>query len=155
MQTALVQMNVQLPLVVADITGATGLRILRDIVAGQTDPAALARHRDRRCNASETEIAAALTGHYRPEHRFSLTQHLHLYDVHQDQIAACGHAIEACRSRLAAAGAAPDAPLPPARIRLTTRGNEPSFDVRTPLHRLTQTDRGDGRVLGGSQPDFH
>jgi hypothetical protein len=35
MQKAVVQMNVQRPLVVSDITGATGLRILRDIVAGR------------------------------------------------------------------------------------------------------------------------
>ena len=62
MQKALVQMNVQLPLVVSDITGVTGLRILRDIVAGRTDPHALAQHRDYRCHASEAEIVAALTG---------------------------------------------------------------------------------------------
>ena len=76
MQKALVQMNVQLPLVVSDITGVTGLRILRDIVAGRTDPHALAQHRDYRCHASETEIAAALTGNYRPEHVFGLRQNL-------------------------------------------------------------------------------
>jgi transposase len=35
MQKALVHMNLQLPLVVSDITGITGLRILRDIVAGR------------------------------------------------------------------------------------------------------------------------
>jgi len=52
MQKALVQMNVQLPLVVSDITGVTGLRILRDIVAGQRDPQHLAQHRDDRCHAS-------------------------------------------------------------------------------------------------------
>src|SRR5213078_4291838 len=38
MQKALVQMNLQLPIVISDITGVTGLRILRDIVGGQTDP---------------------------------------------------------------------------------------------------------------------
>jgi Transposase len=38
-QKALIQMNLQLALVVSDITGLTGLRILRDIIAGQRDPA--------------------------------------------------------------------------------------------------------------------
>jgi len=38
MQKALVQMNLQLALVVSDITGVTGLRILRDIVAGERTP---------------------------------------------------------------------------------------------------------------------
>jgi transposase len=73
MQKALVQMNVQLPLVVSDITGVTGLRILRDLVAGQHDPLRLAEHRDHRCRASKAEIIAALTGNYRPEH-LNLTQ---------------------------------------------------------------------------------
>src|SRR5438876_1004754 len=76
MQKALVQMNLQLPIVISDITGVTGLRILRDIIAGQTDPHALAQHRDHRCQASEAEITAALTGHYRPEHVFVLHQNL-------------------------------------------------------------------------------
>jgi hypothetical protein len=80
MQKALVQMNVQLPLVVSDITGITGLRILRDIVAGRTDPHALAQHRDYRCHASEAEIVAALTGNYRPEHVFGLRQNLEAFD---------------------------------------------------------------------------
>jgi transposase len=71
MQKALVQMNLQLPLVVSDITGVTGLRILRDIVAGHRDPVRLAEHRDPRCHASKAEIVAALTGNYRPEHLFA------------------------------------------------------------------------------------
>jgi hypothetical protein len=60
-------MNLQLPLVVSDITGVTGLRILRDIVAGQRDPVCLAQHRDYRCRATEAAIVAALTGNYRTE----------------------------------------------------------------------------------------
>ncbi len=74
LQKALVQMNVQLPLVVSDITGVTGLRILRDIVAGHRDPQRLAQHRDYRCRASEAEIVAALTGNYRAEQVFVLQQ---------------------------------------------------------------------------------
>ena len=83
MQKALVQMNVQLPFVVSDITGLTGLRILRDIVAGNHDPAQLAHHRDARCRATPAEIVAALTGHYRPEHLFALQQNLELFDACQ------------------------------------------------------------------------
>src|SRR6516162_7428988 len=60
MQKALMQMNVQLHHVVTDITGATGMRIIRGIVAGERDPAALAAHRDRRCHASAEEVSAAL-----------------------------------------------------------------------------------------------
>lgn len=140
MQQALVQMNVQLPLVVSDITGVTGLRILRDIVAGHRDPQHLARHRDHRCRASEAEIVAALTGNYRAEHVFVLRQNLELFDTYQQQLTACDIAIEAHLVQLAATAAAPTTPLPPARRRQTPRANDPRFDLRTPLHQLTGVD---------------
>ncbi len=140
MQKALVQMNVQLPLVVSDITGATGLRILRDIVAGQRDPQQLARHRDDRCHASEAEIAAALTGHYRPEHLFALQQNLELCDSYQRQLTACDVAVEADLAQLAATTPPSPVLLPAARRRQKPRDNEPRFDVRTPLHQLTGID---------------
>jgi transposase len=141
MQKALVQMNVQLPRVVSDITGVTGMRILRDIVAGQRDPQLLARHRHERCHASETEIAHALTGNYRAEHLFVLRQELLLYDVHQTQLTACDHAIEAELRALTAPRSEPTLPLPAARKpRRTPVGNEPDFDMRTPLYRLLGTD---------------
>lgn len=140
MQKALVQMNVQLPLVVSDITGVTGLRILRDIVAGQRDPRHLAQHRDYRCRASEAELVAALTGHYRPEHVFVLAENLALFDVYQQRLAACDAAIAAQLATLARAAAPPPTPLPAPRRRQTRSDNEPAFDVRTPLHQLTHAD---------------
>jgi transposase len=139
MQKALVEMNLQLPLVVSDITGVTGLRILRDVVAGQRDPQALAAHRDHRCRASKAEIVAALTGNYRPEHLFVLTQNLELFDACQAQLGACDRAIEAHMQRLTATIAAPPTTLPAPRVTRTqrTRDNAPRFDLRTPLHHLT------------------
>jgi transposase len=137
MQKALVQMNLQLPLVVSDITGLTGLRILRDIVAGQRDPAHLAEHRDHRCRASKAEIIAALTGNYRPEHLFVLTQNLALFDACHVQIAACDQTIEAHVQTLTAVRDAPATPLPAPRVTRKPRENEPRFEVRTPLHHLT------------------
>ena len=140
MQKALVQMNLQLPLVLSDITGVTGLRILRDIVAGQRDPQQLARHRDRRCHASETEIVAALTGNYRPEHLFTLQQNLELFDVYQRQLTACDVAVEGYLASLAAPLTPPSTPLPAPRRRQQPQDNAPRFDVRTPLHHLTGVD---------------
>src|SRR5579864_5860584 len=137
MQKALIQMNIQLPLVVSDITGVTGLRILRDIVAGYRDPHQLAQHRDYRCRASEAEIVAALTGNYRPEHVFVLQQNLELFDIYQRQLTTCDVAIEAHLARLAATTAPPASPLPAAHRRQKPRENEPRFDLRTPLHQLT------------------
>jgi transposase len=137
MQKALIQMNLQLPLVVSDITGVTGLRILRDIVAGRRDPAQLADHRDHRCRASKTEIIAALTGNYRPEHVFVLQQNLDLFDACQAQLADCDTAIEAHIQTLTTAIPAPATPLPPPRVTKKPRDNEPRFELRTPLHLLT------------------
>lgn len=62
MQKALQQMNVQLPLVLSDIMGETGQRILRAIVAGERDPLKLAQLRHPSCKSREDEIAKALTG---------------------------------------------------------------------------------------------
>ena len=133
MQKALVQMNLQLPL----ITGVTGLPILRDIVAGHHDPNHLADHRDHRCRASKADIVAALTGHYRPEHLFVLQQNLELFDTCQAQLAACDLVIDAHVQRLTAQVATPATLLPAPRVTKKPRDNEPRFDIRTPLHQLT------------------
>jgi transposase len=140
MQKALVQMNLQLHLVISDISGVTGLRILRDIVAGRTDPALLAQHRDFRCSASEDEIRAALTGHYRPEHLFGLKQNLELHDVYQGQLATCDRAIEAQLTAMSLRCAPPEQPLPTPRSRRKPRDNEPRFEVRALLHHLSGAD---------------
>jgi transposase len=140
MQKALVQMNLQLPNVISDITGVTGLRMVRDIVAGQTDPHALAQHRDGRCRASEAEIVAALTRHDRPEPLFVLQQNLELFDAYQRQVAACDAAIEAHVHTLAAQAPVPAGPLPAPRTKKKPYDNEPRFDIRTPLHQLTGVD---------------
>ena len=83
MQKALMQMNVQLHHVVSDITGLTGMRIIRAIVAGQNAiPSVLAEFRDAPLQGvAKTRSGQALTGNYRPEHVFALRQALELYDV--------------------------------------------------------------------------
>jgi len=72
MQKALSQMNIQLHNVISDVTGATGMQILRSIISGNYDPRALAEYRDARCKASVDTIAESLTGNYRAEHVFAL-----------------------------------------------------------------------------------
>lgn len=88
MQKALDQMNVQVHRAVTDITGKTGMAIVRAIVEGERDPAVLATHRDRRCKKSVATIAEHLTGTWRREHLFNLAQSLRLYDHLQEQITA-------------------------------------------------------------------
>ncbi len=76
MQKALDQMNVQVHRAVSDLTGTTGLAIVRAIVAGERNPARLAVNRDRRCRKSVEEIAQYLTGNWREEHLFNLASAL-------------------------------------------------------------------------------
>src|ERR1700690_4472358 len=100
MQKALTEMNVKLHHVVADVTGATGLRIIRAILAGEHDPKVLARLRDYRCHASAETIEKALTGSYRAEHLFALEQALALYDAYHEKVSACDVRIEAVLKEL-------------------------------------------------------
>jgi len=76
MQKALVQMNIQL----TDVMGMTGQAIIRDIVAGERDPAILARHHNARLKASAQDVRRALTGNWRDEHLFLLKQSLAIFD---------------------------------------------------------------------------
>src|SRR3981189_3204646 len=100
MQKALTEMNLQLHHVVADITGATGLRIIRAILAGERDPQALAALRHYSCHSSAETIARALTGSYRAEHLFALEQALALYDAYREKVSACDVRIEAVLKEL-------------------------------------------------------
>lgn len=87
MQKALDQMNVQVHHAVSDLTGKTGLAIVRAIVEGNRDPIALARLRDPRCKKSAAEIAQHLTGTWRDEHLFNLRMGLRRYDEIMEIIA--------------------------------------------------------------------
>ncbi len=137
MHKSMTLMNLQLHNVLTDVTGVTGMAILRDIVAGHTDPAGLARHRDYRCKASPEEFVASLTGHYRGELVFALRQSIELYDVYQDKIRACDEQIEALIRALEAPCPTPDRELlPPPRTK-RPRKSEPHFDIRSPLFLLS------------------
>lgn len=100
MQKALNQMNIQLHHVVSDLTGVTGMKIIRAILAGERDPRVLAEHRDRRCKNPVETIAKALQGNWREEHLFSLRQALELFDVYQQKIDDCDQAIAGCSTHL-------------------------------------------------------
>jgi transposase len=140
MQKALIEMNLQLHNVISDITGVTGMRILRDIVDGVTDPVVLAAHRDYRCRASEEEIAASLTGNYRAEHLFALRQNLELFDTIQRQIQDCDGEVETLLHRLARKHEKAKRSLPRPRCKFKFCDNEPRFDIRDPLFRLSGVD---------------
>jgi len=93
MQKALQQMNLLLHNVVSDITGVTGMKIMKAILAGERDPRVLARNRHEGCKNSSATIAKSLVGNYREEHLFALRQAVELYEMYQAKIADCDQAI--------------------------------------------------------------
>jgi transposase len=135
MQKALMQMNVQLHHVVSDVTGVTGMKIIRAILDGERDTAKLAAFRDVRCKESVETIREGLVGNYRPEHVFALRQAVELYDFYQAKIRDCDIEIERCLASLNAEREPPSAPLPKKRTKAHPK-NEPSFDVRPALYTL-------------------
>ena len=80
MQKALQQMNIRIEKAVSDITGLTGMRIIKSILEGERNLKKLASLKDPRVKASEEEIARALEGDYRKEHLFSLKQSVEFYE---------------------------------------------------------------------------
>ncbi len=137
-QKALTEMNVLLHQVVSDITGTTGMTIIRAIVAGEHDPQTLASLRHPRSRRNTTEIAQALQGDYRREHLFILQQEVLLYDAYQVQLAACDVQIEKCLSNFEVAS---EIELPVASSpRRKPQDNQPAFDLQTHLERISGVD---------------
>ena len=60
MQKSLDQMNVQVHHAVSEMTGNTGMAIIRAIVAGEHDPHKLAQHRDKRCKTGTSVSSGPL-----------------------------------------------------------------------------------------------
>lgn len=140
MQKALDQMNVQLSLVLSDITGKSGMAMMRAIIAGEHDAARLVALRDSNCRQPDATIRKALTGNYRPEHVFALQQALALYDAYSQQLALCDAEIEQYLEQLAASTLDDRPPLPPSPKKGTHSKNAPSYDGRQLLYKLTGVD---------------
>ncbi len=141
MQKALHQMNVRLSPTVKDITGVTGLAIIRAILAGERDPVKLAELRHPCCALPESEFVAALTGNYRDEHVFALKPAVALYDAYTQQILECDQELERKFSALKPIHEDDLPPLDPTDKRNTHSKNAPAYDGRSLLYRLLGVDR--------------
>lgn len=139
MQKALTFMNLQLHHVVSDLTGVTGLKIIRAILGGERDAAVLAAMRDVRCKQSAETIREALIGNYQPEHLFALAQALSLYETYRDRVADCDAEIEKVLRALVADKPSPEKAIGKVRTK-TKQTNAVNFDVRPLLYQLTGVD---------------
>lgn len=101
MHKALTQMNIQLNHVISDITGVSGLNIIRAILKGDRDPHVLADLSVNGCRKKKELIAKALEGNYRKEHIFALDQAYEAYEFCHKQIHRCEQAIEDVLSTVA------------------------------------------------------
>ena len=138
MQKSLDQMNVQLHHVIADITGKTGMAVVRHIVAGEHDPEMLAKYRDPRCRAPKEVVIEALRGQYKTEHLFTLQQALSLYDIFATHIKECDERIEAVLGEIAVQF--PETDTPKKAPKSPPRGIQIAIDVRNPLQRIFGVD---------------
>jgi hypothetical protein len=135
MQKALQQMNLRLDTVVSDITGQTGMRIIRAILEGERDLRRLGAMRDPHCKASSEQIAASLVGNYRREHLFELRQAVELLEIYQGKIRECEGEMERYLAELTEVEDREPPPPAPGR-----KGETMSFSVRAYAWKLLGVD---------------
>src|SRR5438034_611345 len=135
MQKALDLMNLKLHLVISDITGVSGLRIIHAILDGQRNPQELAAMCAPNCKNSEQTIAKALVGNYRDEHLFALGQAVELFEEYGKKLNACDQKIAAALAGFEKKADALLTKKPPTR-----RKNQPRFDARTLIFQMAGVD---------------
>jgi transposase len=148
MHKALTERNVQLGTVLSDLSGTTGMSILRAIAAGERNGHKLAEFRDPHVKASAQTIALRLEGTWRAEQLAILKRQLGDWDHVQAQIAACDRDLEAMLQQMPDGVPPPVVPPPasgpPAKKRRKKNGkssrNEPQFDLEAELQRMTGVD---------------
>jgi transposase len=141
MQKSLDQMNVRVHRAVSDLDGVTGMAILRAIAQGERDPRRLAALRHRRCEKSEAEIAAQLTGHWRADHLFSLQQALQMHDAITARLEAYDQEIQRQLVQMTPAERRDvDAPPPPNRTKAKAMKSRGQHPLRQALYRVSGVD---------------
>lgn len=152
MQKVLTQMNIQLANVISDLSGWTGQRIVRAILAGERDPEKLAALSHPGIHATRQTIARSLEGTWQPDLLFVLQQEVAMYDSYQQRIAECDQALEqhlkSIGSKVASTGPydepshTTDQAIAPVRQtrRRKAGSHAPQFDVARELHRISGVD---------------
>jgi transposase len=132
LQQSLTMMNIQIHNVLSDITGLSGMRMIRAIAQGERDGKVLAAMRDRRVKASEEDIIKSLEGTFSPDHMYCLKQSLEIYDMLCGQLASIDQQIAGELASLSQSDK-------PAQAVPSRRG-QPHFEMGTYLKDLTGCD---------------
>jgi len=117
------------------------MRILDAILGGERDPVKLADLCHRRVRSSRETVAKSLEGDYRPEHVFALRQSLTGFRFYQQLIREVDQELEATMRQLPRAEGAPEQ-MPPRTKKCFYQkaGNEPAFDLKAELFRISGVD---------------
>jgi hypothetical protein len=165
MQKVLTQMNIQLANVISDLSGWTGQRIVRAILAGERDPETLAALSHPGIHATRQTIARSLEGTWQPDLVFVLHQEVAMYDAYLQRIAECDAELErhlktVADKRADTAPAAQPSPMTPPgsrrsgpKRRRKAGSHAPQFDLGGELQRISGVDltRIDGIDVGVAQ----
>jgi transposase len=158
MQKALSQMNLQLHHVLSDITGLSGMRILDAILAGERDPVKLAALCHGTVRSPRATVAKSLEGDYRAEHLFALRHSIVGFRFYQKLIREVDEELEAAMRQIPRAEGAPDQ-MPPRTKKCFYQkaGNEPAFDLKAELFRISGVDLTDvpgiSAITGAHHPN--
>jgi transposase len=148
MQKALTEMNLQLTTVLSDLSGVTGMNIIRSIVGGERDGMRLAEFREPGVKASKETIAKSLEGTWLPEQLAILKRQLADWEHVQKQMGACDLDLQALMREMPASEAE-STPAPPdtttgkgkgRRKKKKASKNEPNFDLAGELTRVSGVD---------------
>lgn len=142
MQKSLELMNIKLTHVISDILGATGLKIIEAILAGNHDPLQLVLFKDPRIKATNEDIIKALQGDFREEHLFTLQMSLDGYKYIQKEMELYDHKIESFLQRFDSSPVQVTFDFLPNTKPKKAKpiANAPKFDVRSYLQNITHTD---------------
>src|SRR5262249_13735332 len=95
-QKTLEDANIKLDSVITDIMGLSGRKMIEALIAGESDPAKLARLADPRVKASREALRQALRGRVTRQHRFPLRLHLDQIGPLDAAIDKIDEEVEAC-----------------------------------------------------------
>ena len=153
LQKGLTTMNVQLANAISDVSGVTGMAIVRAILGGERDPYVLAKLRDPRIRASEEEIARSLEGNWQADILFEMREVLELYDFYEKRIAVCDEELRKYLAEMPSREGCGETTIPKSakqRKKFSasrkSKDNRPQFDLGVELARLMGVDL---RIIDG------